>query len=53
MKDGVVIVRILFCGTVIGARAFPGMDAAREWARKVVGMGNMERDGPQFVVEYS
>ena len=29
------------------------MDAAREWARKVVGIGNMERDGPQFEVEYS
>ena len=52
-KDGIVIVRILFCSEVIGARAFPGMDAARTWARKVVGMGNMGRDGPQFEVEYS
>ena len=53
MKDGIVIVRVLFCGNVIGARAFPMMDKAREWARKVVGMGDMERDGPQFEVEYS
>ena len=49
----VVIVRVLFCGTVIGARAFPGMDGAREWARKIEGMGAVEPDGPQFVVEYS
>ena len=49
----VVIVRVLFCGTVIAARAFPGMNAARMWARKVVGMGNAEPDGPQFEVEYS
>ena len=49
----VVIVRVLFCSEVIGARAFPGMGEAREWARKVVGMGRIERDGPQFVVEYS
>ena len=53
MTDGIVIVRVLFCGNVIAARAFPGVDAARTWARKVVGMGNMERDGPQFEVEYS
>ena len=49
----VVIVRIMFCGNVIAARAFPGVDAARTWARKIEGMGNVERDGPQFVVEYS
>ena len=53
MKDGIVIVRILFCGTVIGARAFPGKDKAREWARKVAWIGRIERDGPQFEVEYS
>ena len=53
MKDGIVIVRVLFCGNVIGARAFPGMNGAREWARKVEGMGRIERDGPQFEVEYS
>ena len=53
MTDGIVIVRILFCGNVIAARAFPGMNNAREWARKVVGMGRIERDGPQFEVEYS
>ena len=53
MKDGIVIVRILFCGTVIGARAFPGKDKAREWARKIEGIGNVERDGPPFGVEYS
>ena len=52
-NDGIVIVRILFCGSVIAARAFPGMNWAREWARKVEGMGNVERDGPQFEVEYS
>ena len=48
----VVIVRVLFCGNVIAARAFPGKDKAREWARKIE-MGNVERDGPQFEVEYS
>ena len=53
MKDGIVIVRILFCSEVIGARAFHGIDSAREWARKIEGMGNVERDGPQFEVEYS
>ena len=53
MRDGVVIVRVLFCGNVIVARSFPGMNKAREWARKIEGMGNVERDGPQFVVEYS
>ena len=53
MKDGIVIVRVLFCGTVIAARAFPMMDKAREWARKIEGMGNADPDGPQFVVEYS
>ena len=52
-NDGIVIVRILFCGNVIAARAFPGMKGAREWALKVEGMGNVERDGPQFEVEYS
>ena len=41
MKDGIVIVRILFCSEVIGAWT---------WARKVVGMGNAEPDGPQFEV---
>lgn len=39
MESGVVIVRVLFCGSVIAARAFPGVGAAR--------------DGPQFEVEYS
>lgn len=53
MESGVVIVRVLFCGSVIAARAFPGVGAAREWARKVEGMGLMEQDGPQFEVEYS
>ena len=53
MKSGVVIVRVLFCGNVIAARAFPGMNAARMWARKIERIGNMERDGPQFEVEYS
>ena len=53
MKDGIVIVRVLFCGTVIGARAFPGKAAASMWARKIEGMGKVERDGPQFEVEYS
>ena len=53
MKDGIVIVRILFCSEVIGAHAFMGMDKAREWARKIEGMGNVEKDGPQFEVEYS
>lgn len=53
MKSGVVIVRVLFCGSVIGARAFPGMNEARVWVRKIEGMGNMEPDGPQFEVEYS
>ena len=53
MTDGIVIVRILFCGNVIAARAFPGMNNAREWARKIEGMGRIERDGPQFEVEYS
>ena len=52
-NDVIVIVRILFCGNVIGARGFPGKDKAREWARKVVGMGRNEADGPQFEVEYS
>lgn len=52
-NDGIVIVRILFCGNVIAARAFPGMNGAREWARKVEVMGDAERDGPQFEVEYS
>ena len=51
--DGIVIVRILFCGNVIAARAFPGMNGAQEWARKAEGIGNMELDGPQFEVEYS
>ena len=50
---GIVIVRILFCGNVIAARAFPGSGEAREWARKFTGMGRIERDGPQFEVEYS
>ena len=50
---GIVIVRILFCGTVIAARAFPGSGEARAWARKFTCMGNVERDGPQFEVEYS
>ena len=53
MTDCIVIVRILFCSEVIGARAFPGMGEAREWARKIEGMGTAERDGPQFEVEYS
>ena len=54
MEDCIVIVRIMFCGVVIGVRAFdPGKDKAREWARKIEGMGNVERDGPQFEVEYS
>lgn len=53
MKDGIVIVRILFCGNVIAARAFPGMNVAHEWARKVEEMGNVEPDGPKFEVEYS
>ena len=53
MKSCVVIVRVLFCGNVIGARAFPGMDGARGWARKMEGMGNVERDGPRCEVEYS
>lgn len=52
-NDGIVIVRILFCGNVIAARAFQGKDKAREWARKVEGMGLIEKDGPQFEVEYS
>ena len=52
-NDVIVIVRILFCGNVIAARAFPGKDKARMWARKIEGMGNVERDGPQFEVEYS
>ena len=49
----IVIVRVLFCSKVIGARAFPGMGEARKWARKVVRMGDTEPDGPQFEVEYS
>ena len=53
MNTGIVIVRVLFCGSIIGARAFPGMNEAQEWARKVTKMGNVERDGPQFEVEYS
>ena len=53
MNTGIVIARILFCGNVIGARAFPGMDEAREWARNVMRMGRNESDGPQFTVEYS
>lgn len=53
MTDGIVIVRILFCGNVIAARAFPGKDKAREWARKIEGIGDAEPDGPQFEVEYS
>ena len=53
MKSGVVIVRVLFCGEIVVANAFMGMDKAREWARKIEGMGNVERDGPQFEVEYS
>ena len=53
MNTDIVIVRVLFCGSVISARAFPGMNEARCWARKVEGMGNVERDGPQFEVEYS
>lgn len=52
-NDGIVIVRILFCGNVIASRAFPGMNWAREWARKITCMGAVEPDGPQFVVEYS
>ena len=52
-NDVIVIVRILFCGNVIAARAFPGKDKARMWARKVAGMGRIEPDGPQFEVEYS
>ena len=52
-NDGIVIVRILFCGSVLAAREFPGKDKALEWANKVVGMGRMEPDGPQFEVEYS
>ena len=52
-EDCIVIVRILFCGNVIAARAFSGMNGAREWARKVEGMGNVEPDGPQFEAEYS
>ena len=53
MDKGIVIVRILFCSNVIGAKAFTGMDKAREWARKFTEMGMMEPDGPQFEVEYS
>ena len=54
MKDDcIVIVRILFCGNVIGARAFPSVHAARKWARKFTEMGCLEKDGPQFEVEYS
>ena len=53
MTDGIVIVRILFCGNVIAARAFPGKDKAREWARKIEGIGDAEPDGPQFEVKYS
>ena len=52
-NDGIVIVRIMFCGNVIAARAFPCIDAAREWAGKVEGMGRIEKDGPQFEIEYS
>ena len=52
-NEGIVIVRVLFCGSVIAARAFPGMGAAREWGRKIVGMGRNEADGPQFEVEYN
>ena len=52
-NDGIVIVMILFCGNVIGAKSFAGMGEARKWARKVVGMGRLEKDGPQFYVEYS
>ena len=47
----IVIVRILFCGNVIAVRAFPGKDKAREWARKIEGMGRNEAAGPQFEVE--
>ena len=37
----IVIVRILFCGNVIAARAVPGMNGGRGGARKVEGMGNV------------
>ena len=53
MKSGVVIVRVLFCGEIVVANAFMGMDKARTWARKITGMGRIERDGPQFEMEYS
>lgn len=53
MKNGIVIVRVLFCGEIVVAHAFMGMAKAREWARKIEGMGRVEKDGPQFEVEYS
>ena len=53
MNTGIVIVRIMFCGGVIGARAFTGMSEARKWARKVMRMGRNEADGPQLEVEYN
>lgn len=53
MKNGIVIVRVLFCGEIVVARAFMGMAKAREWARKIEGIGDAEPDGPQFEVEYS
>lgn len=53
MNTSIVIVRVLFCSNVIGAKAFTCMDEARKWARKFTEMGRIEKDGPQFEVEYS